>query len=79
AKDLTAVSHEATKLAFRTGGVVGMVTVGLGLLGACSVVLVYAADAPQVLEGFGLGAALSAMFMRVGGGIFTKAADGGAD
>ena len=67
------------KIAFRTGGVVGMFTVGLGLLGASCVVLVYAADAPKVLEGFGLGAALIAMFMRVGGGIFTKAADVGAD
>ncbi|MFE0085189.1 sodium-translocating pyrophosphatase, partial [[Kitasatospora] papulosa] len=55
------------------------ITVGLGLLGASCVVLVYAADAPKVLEGFGLGAALIAMFMRVGGGIFTKAADVGAD
>ncbi|MFE6777038.1 sodium-translocating pyrophosphatase [Streptomyces sp. NPDC057702] len=79
AKDLTDVSHAAMKIAFRTGGVVGMFTVGLGLLGAASVVLVYAADAPKVLEGFGLGAALIAMFMRVGGGIFTKAADVGAD
>ncbi|MEV8530682.1 sodium-translocating pyrophosphatase [Streptomyces sp. NPDC051211] len=79
AKDLTAVAHKAMKIAFRTGGVVGMFTVGLGLLGASSVVLVYAADAPKVLEGFGLGAALIAMFMRVGGGIFTKAADVGAD
>ncbi|MBF6053704.1 potassium transporter [Streptomyces eurocidicus] len=78
-KDLTAVSHKAMKIAFRTGGVVGMCTVGLGLLGASCVVLVYAADAPKVLEGFGLGAALIAMFMRVGGGIFTKAADVGAD
>ncbi|WP_406399425.1 sodium-translocating pyrophosphatase [Streptomyces uncialis] len=78
-KDLTAVSHKAMKIAFRTGGVVGMFTVGLGLLGASCVVLVYAADAPKVLEGFGLGAALIAMFMRVGGGIFTKAADVGAD
>lgn len=78
-KDLTAVSHRAMKIAFRTGGVVGMFTVGLGLLGASCVVLVYAADAPKVLEGFGLGAALIAMFMRVGGGIFTKAADVGAD
>ncbi|CAM5327145.1 K(+)-insensitive pyrophosphate-energized proton pump OS=Streptomyces antimycoticus OX=68175 GN=hppA PE=3 SV=1 [Streptomyces antimycoticus] len=77
--DLTAVSHKAMKIAFRTGGVVGMFTVGLGLLGASCVVLVYAADAPKVLEGFGLGAALIAMFMRVGGGIFTKAADVGAD
>ncbi|WP_405549754.1 sodium-translocating pyrophosphatase [Streptomyces microflavus] len=78
-KDLTTVSHRAMKIAFRTGGVVGMITVGLGLLGASCVVLVYAADAPKVLEGFGLGAALIAMFMRVGGGIFTKAADVGAD
>ncbi|MFF6997887.1 sodium-translocating pyrophosphatase [Streptomyces sp. NPDC008313] len=78
-RDLTAVSHKAMKIAFRTGGVVGMFTVGLGLLGASCVVLVYAADAPKVLEGFGLGAALIAMFMRVGGGIFTKAADVGAD
>ncbi|GGU29785.1 sodium-translocating pyrophosphatase [Streptomyces lavendofoliae] len=78
-KDLAAVSHKAMKIAFRTGGVVGMFTVGLGLLGASCVVLVYAADAPKVLEGFGLGAALIAMFMRVGGGIFTKAADVGAD
>ncbi|WPW29731.1 sodium-translocating pyrophosphatase [Streptomyces atratus] len=78
-RDLTAVSHKAMKIAFRTGGVVGMITVGLGLLGASCVVLVYAADAPKVLEGFGLGAALIAMFMRVGGGIFTKAADVGAD
>ncbi|GEJ99218.1 sodium-translocating pyrophosphatase [Streptomyces sp. ATE26] len=78
-KDLTTVSHTAMKIAFRTGGVVGMFTVGLGLLGASCVVLVYAADAPKVLEGFGLGAALIAMFMRVGGGIFTKAADVGAD
>ncbi|WP_395361307.1 sodium-translocating pyrophosphatase [Streptomyces sp. YH02] len=78
-KDLTEVAHRATRIAFRTGGVVGMCTVGLGLLGAVCVVLVYAADAPKVLEGFGLGAALIAMFMRVGGGIFTKAADVGAD
>ncbi|MEU9850135.1 sodium-translocating pyrophosphatase [Streptomyces sp. NPDC047985] len=78
-KDLTTVSHKAMKIAFRTGGVVGMITVGLGLLGASCVVLVYAAEAPKVLEGFGLGAALIAMFMRVGGGIFTKAADVGAD
>ncbi|MGP4109414.1 sodium-translocating pyrophosphatase [Streptomyces sp. 4N509B] len=73
------VRHQAMRLAFRTGGVVGMCTVGLGLLGASCVVMVYAADAPRVLEGFGLGAALIAMFMRVGGGIFTKAADVGAD
>jgi K(+)-stimulated pyrophosphate-energized sodium pump len=67
------------RIAFRTGGTVGMATVGLGLLGAAVVVLVYRGDAPKVLEGFGFGAALLAMFMRVGGGIFTKAADVGAD
>ncbi|MER7537371.1 sodium-translocating pyrophosphatase [Streptomyces sp. NPDC097704] len=78
-RDLNEVAHRAMRIAFRTGGVVGMCTVGLGLLGASCVVLVYAADAPKVLEGFGLGAALIAMFMRVGGGIFTKAADVGAD
>lgn len=67
------------RIAFRTGGVVGFLTVGLGLLGAALVVLFYRSDAPTVLEGFGFGAALLAMFMRVGGGIFTKAADVGAD
>jgi K(+)-stimulated pyrophosphate-energized sodium pump len=77
-----AMSHgerAAVRIAFRTGGVVGMFTVGLGLLGAAVVVLVFRDTAPQVLEGFGFGAALLAMFMRVGGGIFTKAADVGAD
>ncbi len=69
----------AMRVAFRTGGVVGMITVGLGLFGAAVVVLVYTGQAPKVLEGFGFGAALIAMFMRVGGGIFTKAADVGAD
>jgi K(+)-stimulated pyrophosphate-energized sodium pump len=69
----------AMQIAFRTGGTVGMATVGLGLLGAAAVVLIYQGDAPAVLEGFGFGAALLAMFMRVGGGIFTKAADVGAD
>jgi K(+)-stimulated pyrophosphate-energized sodium pump len=66
-------------IAFRTGGIVGMLTVGLGLLGASIVLLVYNEHAPVVLEGFGFGGALLAMFMRVGGGIFTKAADVGAD
>jgi K(+)-stimulated pyrophosphate-energized sodium pump len=69
----------AVKIAFRTGGVVGMTTVGLGLLGASLVVAIYRENAPAVLEGFGFGAAMLAMFMRVGGGIFTKAADVGAD
>ncbi|MBC7630287.1 sodium-translocating pyrophosphatase [Aeromicrobium sp.] len=71
--------ERAMRIAFRTGGHVGMMTVGLGLIGASSVVLIYQGDAPDVLEGFGFGAALLAMFMRVGGGIFTKAADVGAD
>ena len=71
--------QRAMRIAFRTGGVAGMFTVGLGLFGAALVVLVYAGEAPKVLEGFGFGAALLAMFMRVGGGIFTKAADVGAD
>ncbi len=71
--------ERAMQIAFRTGGVVGFLTVGLGLFGASVVVMIYKGDAPTVLEGFGFGAALLAMFMRVGGGIFTKAADVGAD
>src|ERR1700683_8836 len=71
--------RRAFRIAFRTGGVAGMFTVGLGLFGAAVVVLLYRANAPDVLEGFGFGAALLAMFMRVGGGIYTKAADVGAD
>jgi K(+)-stimulated pyrophosphate-energized sodium pump len=71
--------EDGMRIAFRTGGTVGMATVGLGLLGASVVVLLYRGEAPKVLEGFGFGAALLAMFMRVGGGIFTKAADVGAD
>ena len=72
-------AERSVQIAFRTGGVVGMLTVGLGLAGAALVVVLYKADAPSVLEGFGFGAAMLAMFMRVGGGIFTKAADVGAD
>src|SRR5215213_168805 len=69
----------AMRIGLRTGAMVGMLTVGLGLLGASLVVLLFQDEAPDVLEGFGFGAALLAMFMRVGGGIFTKAADVGAD
>ena len=72
-------AEKAVQIAFRTGGVVGMMTVGLGLFGAALVVVIYRENAPSVLEGFGFGAAMLAMFMRVGGGIFTKAADVGAD
>jgi K(+)-stimulated pyrophosphate-energized sodium pump len=71
--------RRAMRIAFLTGGVAGMFTVGLGLAGAAIVVIIYRANASSVLEGFGFGAALLAMFMRVGGGIFTKAADVGAD
>jgi K(+)-stimulated pyrophosphate-energized sodium pump len=66
----------AMRVAFRTGGVVGMSTVGLGLFGAAVVVLVYAGDAPKVLEGFGFGAALIAMFMRVGADLVGKVEQG---
>jgi K(+)-stimulated pyrophosphate-energized sodium pump len=72
-------AEKAVQIAFRTGGVVGMTTVGLGLIGAAGAVLIFRENAPTVLEGFGFGAAMLAMFMRVGGGIFTKAADVGAD
>ena len=71
--------RRALKIAFRAGGVAGMFTVGLGLFGATLILLLYQEDATAVLVGFGFGGALLAMFMRVGGGIFTKAADVGAD
>ncbi|MGH2771478.1 MAG: sodium-translocating pyrophosphatase, partial [Actinomycetota bacterium] len=71
--------RRALTIAFRTGGIAGMFTVGLGLLGATAIFLIYKGSAPSVLVGFGFGGALLAMFMRVGGGIFTKAADVGAD
>jgi len=71
--------RKAMRIAFRAGGVAGMFTVGLGLFGATVILLIYKQDATSVLVGFGFGGALLAMFMRVGGGIFTKAADVGAD
>jgi K(+)-stimulated pyrophosphate-energized sodium pump len=71
--------RKAMRIAFRSGGVAGMFTVGLGLLGAVVILIIYKGDATAVLVGFGFGGALLAMFMRVGGGIFTKAADVGAD
>ncbi|HSL11716.1 MAG TPA: sodium-translocating pyrophosphatase [Actinomycetota bacterium] len=71
--------RRALRIAFRAGGVAGMFTVGLGLFGATLILLIYKGDATSVLVGFGFGGALLAMFMRVGGGIFTKAADVGAD
>jgi len=66
-------------VAFRTGAVTGMLCVGLGLLGATTIVLIFQNTATAVLIGFAFGASLLALFMRVGGGIFTKAADVGAD
>src|SRR3954449_7303105 len=71
--------RKAMRIAFRSGGVAGMFTVGLSLLGAVVILIIYQGDATAVLLGFGFGGALLAMFMRVGGGIFTKAADVGAD
>ena len=70
---------DSMELAFKAGGVSGMFTVGLGLLGATVIFLVYQQDAMKVLIGFGFGGSLAALFMRVGGGIYTKAADVGGD
>src|SRR5579884_2921630 len=69
----------ALKVAFRTGGVTGLFCVGFGLIGASAITLIFQNSVTAVLEGFGFGGSLLALFMRVGGGIFTKAADVGAD
>ena len=66
-------------VAFRSGAVAGMVTVGIGLMGASAIVGLFPKIATSLLIGFAFGASLAALFMRVGGGIFTKAADVGAD
>ena len=71
--------REALGVAFRTGGVAGMFTVGLGLLGATVIIAVFQNTSSAMLVGFGFGGSLIALFLRVGGGIFTKAADVGAD
>jgi K(+)-stimulated pyrophosphate-energized sodium pump len=70
---------KALDVAFKTGAVTGMLCVGLGLVGATGIVLIFQNSATAVLIGFAFGASLLALFMRVGGGIFTKAADVGAD
>ena len=70
---------DALKVAFRTGGVAGMFTVGLGLLGATVIIIIFQNTSSAILVGFGFGGSLLALFLRVGGGIFTKAADVGAD
>ena len=69
----------ALKVAFRTGGIAGMFTVGLGLLGATVIIMLFQNTSSAILIGFGFGGSLLALFLRVGGGIFTKAADVGAD
>src|SRR6266508_4155815 len=69
----------ALRVAFRTGGVAGMFTVGLGLFGATIIIMLFQNTATAILIGFGFGGSLIALFLRVGGGIFTKAADVGAD
>jgi K(+)-stimulated pyrophosphate-energized sodium pump len=69
----------ALKVAFRTGGVCGMFTVGLGLMGATIIIMIFQNTSSTILVGFGFGGSLLALFLRVGGGIFTKAADVGAD
>ena len=71
--------QEALQVAFRTGGVAGMFTVGLGLLGATVIIALFQNTSSAMLVGFGFGGSLLALFLRVGGGIFTKAADVGAD
>lgn len=70
---------DALKIAYRTGTITGMLTDGLGLLGGTIIFIIYGERAYEVLLGFGFGSTLLALFMRVGGGIFTKAADVGAD
>lgn len=72
-------SSEALKIAYRTGTITGMLTDGLGLLGGTAIFIVLGVAAPDALLGFGFGGTLLALFMRVGGGIYTKAADVGAD
>ncbi len=71
--------HDALKISYRSGTITGMLTDGLGLFGGTLIFMIYFKDAPEVLLGFGLGGTLIALFMRVGGGIYTKAADVGAD
>jgi K(+)-stimulated pyrophosphate-energized sodium pump len=71
--------REALHIAFQAGTVSGMFTVGLGLLGATIMFMLFRENAMRVLIGFGFGGSLVAAFMRVGGGIYTKAADVGAD
>lgn len=75
----TGSMNNALRVAFRAGGVCGLFTAGLGLLGATTIVMIFQNTASAILVGFGFGGSLLALFLRVGGGIFTKAADVGAD
>jgi K(+)-stimulated pyrophosphate-energized sodium pump len=70
---------KALKISFRTGSITGMICVGLGIIGATVIYMIYKERCYEVLVGFGFGGCLLALFMRVGGGIYTKAADVGAD
>lgn len=70
---------DALRIAYRTGTITGMLTDGLGLFGGTVIFIIFGIAAPDALLGFGFGGTLLALFMRVGGGIFTKAADVGAD
>jgi K(+)-stimulated pyrophosphate-energized sodium pump len=70
---------KALSIAYRSGTITGMLTDGLGLLGGTMIFIIFGKAAPDVLLGFGFGGTLLALFMRVGGGIYTKAADVGAD
>ena len=70
---------DSMRVAFRSGAVAGMFTVTMGLVGAVVIFMIYKEFATEVLLGFGFGGSLLALFMRVGGGIYTKAADVGAD
>jgi K(+)-stimulated pyrophosphate-energized sodium pump len=71
--------RDSLRIAYRSGTITGMLTDGLGLLGGTLIFITYLQNAPEVLLGFGFGGTLLALFMRVGGGIYTKAADMGAD
>ena len=70
---------DALRIAYRAGTITGMLTDGLGLFGGTIIFIIFGIAAPDALLGFGFGGTLLALFMRVGGGIYTKAADVGAD
>jgi len=75
----TGSMNAAMQVAFKAGGTIGLLTAGFGLLGATAIIVIFRNSASAILVGFGFGGSLLALFLRVGGGIFTKAADVGAD